>query len=340
MGNKLKFLVVGCGAIGAKHARLAAEKGVLVAVCDIDEKKVKAFSKKYGCYGYTSLSAMLEKETADMLVVCTPNGWHAAQSIAALKKGLHVLCEKPMALSAADCRKMIATAKRYNRKLFVVKQNRYNRPVVLVKELLAKNKLGKICSFQLTCAWNRSNKYYQQSDWRGTPQMDGGVLFTQFSHFIDLLYWYFGEMNVVSALTQNSLHRRVSRLEDEGMAILTSIKGIPGTLHYTLNAYKKNKEGSLTIFGEKGTVKIGGQYLNTLEYFEVKGMKKPNLPPSLPANDYGYYQGSMSNHEAVYDNLLQVLSGKSKTYVRGEDGIKSVELIEAIYRKKGRKLGK
>lgn len=331
--KRLNFVLIGCGAIGERHAALIAKFGNLQAVCDIDAKKARAFAKRFHSAYYLSTQALFAAEKGiDVAVVCTPNGLHHLHTTEALKKGAHVLCEKPMAITATHARKMIATARQYHRKLFVVKQNRYNPPVAFVKQLLDKKKLGRVYSFQLNCFWNRNQKYYQQSDWRGTQQLDGGILFTQFSHFIDLLCWYFGPLEVAGALRNNAAHQAVSEVEDQGAVLLTGASGLLGSVHYTINAHRQNMEGSLTIFGEKGTVKIGGQYLNTLEYFDVKGLPQPSLPHPGPANDYGYYQGSMSNHEAVYTNLLAVLGGKAKTYVSGEEGIQSVELIERIYR--------
>ncbi|HET9055410.1 MAG TPA: Gfo/Idh/MocA family oxidoreductase [Chitinophagaceae bacterium] len=331
MGN-LNFVLIGCGAIAEKHAAIISSIGSLIAVCDIDKKKADGFAKRYNAKKYFSSQKLFQKEKEiDVAVICTPNALHPEHVIQALKSGCHVLCEKPMAISTAKAKRMIKTAIKYKRKLFVVKQNRFNPPVAYIKELLNKNKLGKIYSFQLNCFWNRANDYYKKSNWKGIKKLDGGVLYTQFSHFIDLVYWYFGDLKPVYARIKNIAHKKVSALEDEGVIIFQTTSGILGGFNYTLNAYQKNMEGSLTIFAEKGTLKIGGQYLNTLEYFEVKDEVMPVLPKGNPANDYGGYKGSMGNHELVYKNLLEVITGKSKNYISGEDGIKSVEIIEKIY---------
>ncbi|MFY7841058.1 MAG: Gfo/Idh/MocA family protein [Lacibacter sp.] len=326
----IRFLLAGCGTIGERHAFLASQKGIVQAVCDINEKKVKAFSGKHNCYGYTSLHAMLQNEQADVLVVCTPNGLHAAHSIAGLKAGLHVLCEKPMALAAADCKKMIAAAEKAKKHLLIVKQNRYNAPVTAVKELLQKNKLGKIYSVQVNCFWNRGAAYYRASSWRGTKEMDGGVLFTQFSHFIDLLYWFFGELQTTTGYMQNVAHSTVTEIEDTGVFAFVTKSGITGTLNYTTNTKNKNYEGSVTVFAENATIKIGGPYLNTVEYQE------PVLIRSLEqrtqqVNQYKGYQGSMNNHEKVYSNFLQVIAGRKTKYVSGEEAFHSVRMIEQFY---------
>jgi predicted dehydrogenase len=330
--KKVRFILVGCGAIGERHARLAAEKGELVAVCDIDERKAKAFSKTYSCFGYTSLNDMLQQVVADALLVCTPNGLHAEHSIAGLHHHLHVLCEKPMAISSADGKRMIQAAVKANRHLLIVKQNRFNPPVAAVKKLLQSKKLGKIYSIQLNCFWNRGAKYYQQSDWRGTKAMDGGVLFTQFSHFIDLLYWFFGGLEKAKGFVTNAGHADVIEIDDTGVFSFVTEAGVPGTLHYSTNAKHKNYEGSMTIFAEKATVKIGGPYLNTLEYQEPVLIDVAKLTPGNGSNQYKGYEGSMNNHAKVYDSFLKVLAGKQDLSVTGEEGLQSVKMIEQLYR--------
>ena len=336
--KSIKFLLVGCGTIGERHAMLAHKKGMLIAVCDIDKQKVKSFSKQFACYGYTSLDAMLQSETeADVLIVCTPNGMHATHSIKGLKAGLNIMCEKPMALTTADCKKMIAASVKANKHLLIVKQNRLNPPVEAVKKLLHQKKLGTVYSVQINCYWNRNKQYYQQSNWRGTKKMDGGVLYTQFSHFIDLFYWYFGELKTVKGFTANLAHGKKIEVEDTGVFSFVTKTGVPGTLHYSTNAANKNYEGSVTILAEKATIKIGGPYLNTIEYQEpvfknLKELNKGNVP-----NQYKGYEGSMNNHDKVYDEFLQVIAGKQKKYTSGEEAIHSVEMIEQFY-KVGRKL--
>ena len=329
----INFLLVGCGTIGERHAMLAHQKGTLLAVCDIDEHKAKKFSKQFACYGYTALKDMLEKETeADVLIVCTPNGLHAAHSIQGLKAGLHILCEKPMALSSADCRKMITASAKANKHLLIVKQNRLNPPVTAVKKLLDQKKLGTIYSVQVNCYWNRGAKYYQQSNWRGTKKMDGGALYTQFSHFIDLLYWYFGGLKTVKGFTANLAHQKIIEIEDAGMFSFVTKSGILGTLSYSTNAANKNYEGSVTIIAEKATIKIGGPYLNTIEYQEPVLVDAKKLNNSNQANQYKGYEGSMNNHTKVYDEFLQVIAGKQKKYTSGEEAIHSVQMIEQFYK--------
>lgn len=271
----------------------------------------------------------LHPET-DVIVVCTPNGLHAEHSIAALNAGHHVLCEKPMAIHSQDCLRMIEAAERSGKQLLIVKQNRFNPPVAAVKKALDENRLGKIYSIQLNCFWNRDSAYYANS-WKGTKALDGGTLFTQFSHFIDLLYWMFGDVKKTDSILRNYHHQGIIEFEDTGMVLFEFVNGMTGTMNYTVNSHNKNMEGSLAIFGEKGTVKIGGQYLNELEYLDIEGYEISGLPAGNPPNHYGHYVGSMSNHDKVYANLLDVLQNGGNIAANGFEGMKTVEIIERIY---------
>lgn len=325
--------MVGCGTIGERHAVLAAENGRLTAVCDIMAERARAFSRKYQCYGYTSINDMLNAHPqADVLIVCTPNGLHAQHCIAGLKASKHVLCEKPMALNTADCKKMIAAAAKAKKHLLVVKQNRLNPPVVAVKKLLNSGRLGIIYSVQINCFWNRNSVYYKKSNWRGTKALDGGVLYTQFSHFIDLLYWFFGEVSVVKGFKANKGHHNITEVEDTGVFSFVTKKGVPGTLHYSTNSTKKNYEGSITIIAEKATIKIGGAYLNTIEYQQPVLISAAQLKGINSENTYKGYKGSMNNHSGVYQQLMSLLSGKKNMATHGEEAMHSVAAIEQFYK--------
>jgi predicted dehydrogenase len=235
-----------------------------------------------------------------------------------------------MAVSVRDCRKMIDAAERSGKILFVVKQNRFNPPVMALKKLMDEGRLGKIYSVQLNCFWNREPEYYQNS-WHGTLALDGGTLFTQFSHFIDLLYWIVGDVKNVRAILKNYAHQGVIEFEDTGLVLLEFKNGVTGAIHYTVNSFKNNMEGSITVFGEKGTVKVGGQYLNKIEYQNVDGYVLDALPDGEGPNDYGSYQGSMSNHGKVYENFFNSLSNEEHAYISPVEAMKTVEIIEMIY---------
>ncbi|MBK8520054.1 MAG: Gfo/Idh/MocA family oxidoreductase [Chitinophagaceae bacterium] len=326
---KLSFAIIGCGRIAKRHAEQMIKHGSLVAVCDTIPEKADEMAALFGAKAYYDIEAMLQLETGvDLIAICTPNGLHASQSIKALEAGHHILCEKPLCIAAEDGKKMIAAAERSVKKLFVVKQNRYNPPVAFLKDLLVNGKLGKIYSFQINCFWNRPEAYY--TDWRGSKDLDGGTLFTQFSHFIDLLYWLLGDVAAVQSISQNFAHPAIA-FEDSGIVAFEMQSGAIGSLNYTVNSFENNMEGSFTVFAEKGTVKIGGQYLNELEYCNVAGIEKTDLPTGNPANGYGFYSGSMSNHDKVYENLVIALSDDTHEFASAEEGLKTVEIIEKIY---------
>jgi len=302
-----------------------------VALCDIDRQKADELAKEYNAMPFYSfddfISARLD---VDVVSVCTPNGLHAAHAIWSLKAGYHVLCEKPIANNVNDCGEMIKAAEKANRRLFAIKQNRFNPPVAAVKKALDEGRFGKVFSIQLSCFWNRNEDYYKDT-WKGTKDLDGGTLFTQFSHFIDLLYWMLGDVKNVNAYMGNYAHGGMIEFEDTGVVIVEFYSGVIGTINYTVNSYGKNMEGSLTIFGEKGTVKIGGQYLNELEYQNFEDYRIENLPEGNKANNYGTYQGSMSNHDKVYENLVEVLTNNASISTNSFEGLKTVEIIEKIY---------
>lgn len=325
-----QFALIGCGRIAKKHAENIQKAGTLKAVCDNVPERADAFAKEYNCTAYYTIDDLLKNESEiDIVSVCTPNGYHAEHSIKSLQAGKHVLCEKPMCITSAAAWQMVETAYFFRKKLFVVKQNRYNEPVQLVKNLLNENRLGKIYSFQINCFWNRPQQYYT-GGWKGTKFLDGGILYTQFSHFIDLLYWFLGDVDSVKGYLQKNGQRANMEIEDDGVAILKMKNNAIGTINYTINSYAKNLEGSFSLFGEKGSVKIGGQYLNELEWYEVTGQEKPVLKQKAFPNEYGFYQGSMSNHDKVYQELIHSLNGNG-SLLEAKDAAKTIEIIEKIY---------
>lgn len=330
--QKLRFIIIGCGKIADRHAQNIIEKGALIAVCDNDEQKAIDFATKYNAEYYFSIDELLANtKNINVAAICTPNGLHAEHSIACLNAGINVLCEKPMALSNNACRLMIAAAQSTKKTLAIVKQNRFNPPIVSLKEAIDNGHMGKIFSIQVNCYWNRDDDYYTTSKWRGTKDLDGGVLFTQFSHFIDLLYWFAGEIKTARGLMSNYNHSSLTEFEDTGSVILEFLNGVIGNINYTINSYEKNMEGSITIFAERGTVKIGGAYLNKIEYQNIKGYTLVCDDETAGANDYGSYKGSMSNHHKVYDNLLNALNNKETISTSAYDGMQTVEIINKIY---------
>ncbi len=330
--KKYTFAIIGCGRIAQRHAQHITNNGTLKAVCDTDQIKANALAADYKAKAYYSLDELIKNEkNIDVIAICTPNGLHAEQTIKSLRAGFNVLCEKPMAISVSDAGQMISESLKANKLLFIVKQNRFNPPVVAIKNAIEDGKLGKIYSAQLNCFWNRNEAYYKNSDWKGTKKLDGGTLYTQFSHFIDLFYWLVGDVKEVKAKIANYAHQDIIEFEDTGAISLEFYNGALGTINYSVNSFGKNMEGSITIFGEKGTVKIGGQYLNELEYQNFEDFSANDLPPGNPPNEYGEYKGSMSNHDKVYENVIKVLDKKAVIATNAFEGMKSVEIIERIY---------
>jgi predicted dehydrogenase len=327
---KVKFAIIGCGRIAQRHAEHIAKYAELTAVCDIEEDKSNSLAKQYNVLAFYSIDKLLDFGNFDVVSICSPNGLHAHHSIKALNAGFHVLCEKPLAISVQDCGEMIKAAEKANRRLFAIKQNRFNPPVSAVKKVIEDGYLGKIFSVQLSCFWNRNEDYYHNS-WKGTKEMDGGTLYTQFSHFIDLLYWLVGDIKNAKGFTSNYAHKGIIEFEDTGVIVVEFYNGAIGTINYSVNSYEKNMEGSLTIFGEKGTVKIGGQYLNELEYQNIKDFKIENLPEGNKPNNYGNYVGSMSNHDKIYENVIDVLQNGATISTNSFEGLKTVEIIDKIY---------
>lgn len=302
----------------------------LVAICDIDTEVVDQLPDKEISY-YPKIEDLLSATTAEVVCICTPNYLHCEHTIAALNAGKHAVVEKPMAMSVAECDAMIAAAAQNEKIIFAVKQNRYNPPVAAVKELMASGRLGKVYMLQVNCFWNRSDYYYAQSDWRGRKEKDGGCLFTQFSHFIDILYYLNGPIAEASGVLTNFAHKHNTEFEDSGSFILKADNGAIINFNFSTCAYEKNMEGSITILAEKGTLKIGGQYLNTLEYQCIEGEELPQINIVAKENDYGLYKGSMSNHDKVIQNVVDVLKHNHQVMTSAEEGREVIRMIEQMY---------
>jgi predicted dehydrogenase len=331
--EKIKFALVGCGNIGKRHlAVLDAEPNAdIVAVCDIKPDRCQKASELYGDIPfYTDYTEMITTESLDIVDICTPHGLHAPMAIQAARKGHHVLVEKPMALSVEDAEKMVEVARRNKVQLMVVRQNRYNVPITLTKRALDEGKLGQVYMVQCNVLWNRYRGYYTESEWRGYKDLEGGALFTQVAHFIDLMIWWFGD--IVSAKTDLDRKKQFVEIEDCGNAILRFESGVMGSLTWTTCVYNSNYEGSITIIGEKGTIKVGGKYLNRIDFWDVKSYPLPEGVEYVDTpNEYGKYQGTSSNHDKVIHDVVKDIWEETHLVVRGEEGIKGVAAIEMIY---------
>ena len=330
----IRFVIVGLGYIGQRHAAIISghEECRLVAVCDVNPERASLLDVPF----YSQFSELLAASLDfDVLCICTPNGYHLPQAIAGVDRGYHVLVEKPLGLDTQQAQELAQRAATKDRKVFCVMQNRYSPPSAWLKDLISSGKMGRIQQVQINCFWNRDERYYQQADWRGTLQWDGGPLFTQFSHFIDILYWLFGEIEDIQAIFANYRHQENTEFEDSGQVIFHLPEGALGSIQYTTATHQQNFESSITILAEKGTVRVGGQYMDRVEHCEVEDYEMPKLPPSNPPNDYGHYKGSAANHHFVFQNVVDTLRGNSKATTHLEEGLKVVDIIERIYRLRG-----
>jgi predicted dehydrogenase len=322
--------VVGLGFIGKKHTQII-EKHLeleLSAVCDIDEKKLS----EYSCYKTVNFEDFLNQDL-DIVVIATPNYLHATQTIAALKSGMHVICEKPLAIKSEDALQMIEIANLHQRVLFCMLQNRFSPIVQWLKQIITEKKLGKIFWAQVNCAWNRDERYYHLNSWKGKLFQDGGVLFTQFSHFTDILIYLFGPLATIGhASFWNFNHQKMIEFEDSGCVHFKLFSQVQVTFQYTISAYDQNLESSLTIFGEKGTIKIGGQYMNEVIACHAENCKIPEFQDIPAANQYPGFQGSASGHHWVYQEFIETLRGNSPKVSSVIDAMHSVKLIEEIYK--------
>lgn len=332
-----KFAVIGCGHIGKRHAEMITRQtgAELVALCDILPKEQLGI-ESYSIPFFDSLDHLLASGIdIDVINICTPNGFHAPMAIKVLESGHHVVIEKPIALSSADAEKIISVSLRMHKYVFCVMQNRYSPPSVWIKNLVESGKLGRIFMVQLNCFWNRDNRYYKPEGWHGDAQLDGGTLFTQFSHFIDIMYWLFGDVKNIQGQFKDFNHQSLTAFEDSGYINFDFVNGGIGCLNYSTSVWDKNLESSMTIVAENGSVKIGGQYMNEVEYCHIKDYEMPILAPTNPGNDYGAYKGSAQNHNFVIENVVQTLHNQATVTTNVLEGMKVVDIIERIYQIRG-----
>jgi len=331
--RKIRFAVVGCGHIGKRHAEMISRnaEAELVALVDVLPKESLGI-ESYQAPFFQSIEEMIAADLdIDVVNICTPNGVHASQSIQALNNRYHVVCEKPMGLSKDSCEQVIFKALQVSRHVFCVMQNRYSPPSVWIKDIISSGKLGEIFMVQLNCYWNRDERYYKKEGWKGRQDLDGGTLFTQFSHFIDIMYWLFGDIKNIQGKFKDFTHKELTDFEDSGFVSFEFINGGMGSLNYSTAVANQNLESSITIIGSKGSVKIGGQYMNEVEVCNIAGYDMPELAASNPPNDYGPYKGSAANHHYVIENVVDTLKGRTSATTNALEGLKVVEIIERIY---------
>jgi UDP-N-acetyl-2-amino-2-deoxyglucuronate dehydrogenase len=330
--DKIRFAIIGCGHIGLRHVDfiLANPDCELVAICD--SRSVKelplplSFEGRFPPIPFFNDPDALLKKDFDVLVIATPNGLHERHALQALQNDRHVLIEKPMALTAAGCNNIIREAKARDKEVFCVMQNRYSAPSAWLKGLLEKKGLGRIFLVTVNCFWNRDERYYQKGSWKGTSDLDGGILFTQFSHFVDSLLWLFGDIADIQARFANFSHGDSTSFEDTGTVSFNFTAGGMGSFNFTTSVRDQNLESSMTVIAEKGTIRIGGQYMEKVETCTLEGYDAGSVVAD-EANARG-------NHVHIYTNIVSVLKRGANPDIDPLEAAKVVETIEKIYSRK------
>jgi UDP-N-acetyl-2-amino-2-deoxyglucuronate dehydrogenase len=329
--RRFRIVLVGCGRISERHldAIAAQPRLELVGVCDEVVERARATGERAGVPYFTSYTEMFETVPADIAAICTPSGLHPKQGIVAAQHGMHVICEKPMATRLEEADALVQACDDAGVHLFVVKQNRLNPSIQLLKRSIDAGRFGRIYLANTTVRWNRPQSYYDMAPWRGTWEFDGGAFMNQASHYVDMIQWLVGQVETVTAKTA-TLARHIES-EDTGVAILRFRNGALGTIEVTMLTYPRNMEGSITVIGERGTVKVGGTALNRIEHWEFAEYDDIDREAELlraapnPLSVYG------SGHRPYYDNVVSVLRGEASANTDGREGRKSLELILGIY---------
>jgi len=330
MKKKIKIAVVGCGRISAKHFDAISnypDSLELVAICDVNQKIVDQHSSKFRVKGYISMLEMLDSENIDIVTICTPSGIHPDQAILAADHGVHVITEKPMATRWSDGLRMVRACDNAGVRLFVVKQNRNNSTLKLLKRAISEKRFGKIYMVNLNVFWTRPQEYYDSAKWRGTWELDGGAFMNQASHYVDLIEWLIGPVDSVQAMT--ATQARDIEVEDTGVMNIRWRSGALGSMNVTMLTYPKNYEGSITVIGEKGTVRIGGVAVNEIKQWEFND--KRDYDDQVQSASYKTTSVYGFGHTLYYQNVIDVLKKKKAPEIDGREGLKSLEVLIAAY---------
>lgn len=332
--KQVSFALIGFGHIGKRHALMLNRNPQcrLLAIVDSNPDCIQSesypqevpFFPTWDDFNHSSIQP-------DVITIATPNGLHCSQAIMAIQRGSHVLIEKPMGISTAECARVISASELHQKMVFVVKQNRYSPPSKWLKEVVDNKIIGETLMVQVNCYWNRDERYYKAGGWKGTKSLDGGTLFTQFSHFIDIMYWVFGDIKNISSKIQDFTHQNMTEFEDSGLVQFEFVNGGMGCINFSTSVWDTNMESSITVVGTKGSLKIGGQYMNEIEYCHIEDYTMPELPPTNPPNDYGPFKGSAANHHYVIENVVNTLNGTDTITANALEGMKVVDIIERIY---------
>lgn len=330
VGEKIKIAVVGCGRISKNHFGSIEQldnEFELVAVCDNNPTVLAEHASHYKVPGYLSLDELLEKEDIDLVTLCTPSGIHASQTIKAANAKVHVITEKPMATKWEDGLAMVRACDEAGVKLFVVKQNRRNSTLQLLKRAADEKRFGKVHMVHINVFWSRPQEYYDRASWSGTWDMDGGAFMNQATHYVDLLHWVVGPIEKVQAMT--STHRDID-VEDTGVVNFKWRNGALGSMAVTMCTYPQNLEGSITILGEKGTVRIGGVAVNDIQEWSFSDSR--DYDSEVDSANYQTSSVYGFGHPPYFQNVADVLRGKAEPETDGREGLKSLELLISIYR--------
>lgn len=320
--NKVKFAVLGSGFIGKKHQFFIEREEQAELIATIDEK-VEA--------DYVSLHDFITaKPEVDVVCVTTPNALHAEHAIALLNAGYHVVVEKPMALRYKAAEQMRRAAEDAGKQIFIVMQNRYSPAAKWLKDIVGQDRLGELFMVQVNCFWNRDERYYNGQNWHGTTTLDGGSLYTQFSHFIDLLYWCFGEITDHRSNFFDFNHQTLTEFEDSGMLEFRFKDGGAGQFNFSTSCFQKNLESTITIISSKATIKIGGQYMDDIQHCEIDNYSYEQIEPYK--EEFGKYKGNSANHRFVIRNVVDTILGQSQADTSIEDGVAVVKTIEDFYK--------
>lgn len=329
-GRKIRTAIVGCGRISKNHFASIEKHNdnlELAAICDIDEARLAEHSEEYRVPAYVDLEEMLEKEQIDLIALCTPSGIHADQTIVAARHGIHVVTEKPMATRWHDGLRMVKACDEAGVRLFVVKQNRRNSTLQLLKRAVSEKRFGKIHLVQLNVFWTRPQSYYDQAKWRGTWEFDGGALMNQASHYVDLLDWLIGPVEKIHCMTSTT---RNIEVEDTGVLNVKWRNGALGSMSVTMLTYPKNLEGSIIILGEKGTVRVGGVAVNDIQIWQFEDARE--YDQKIQCANYETTSVYGFGHPLYYKNVVEVMRGEAEPETDGREGLKSLELLIASYR--------
>lgn len=328
--RKIKVALVGCGRISETHFNAIKHHHAnleLVAICDIDSKRLENAMREQKVAGYSDIEQMLKETSADLVILATPSGLHAEQTCLAASSGKHVMTEKPMATQWKDGLRMVKACDDAGVHLFVVKQNRHNATIKALKKAIEDDRFGRIYLVNSNVFWTRPQSYYDQDYWRGTWQFDGGAFMNQASHYVDLLDWLIGPIDSVQSM-MGTLARNIE-VEDTGVLNLKWRSGVLGSMSVTMLTYKQNLEGSITILGEKGTVKLGGPALNQIQHWDFEN----NIESPEEINRLNYQISSLygNGHILCYDNIIKVFRGIAKPQTDGREGLRSLELLISAY---------